>query len=112
MSLLTSQIGCVITLIFGVWAFVKPANFARIVSLTPYKKEGITEMRATYGGWIIGLAIFGLINQTETVFFCIAFAWFGAAIGRFISVVIDRSSFSKGLSLITIELLTGVLLIY
>jgi len=111
MSLITGIIGSIITALFGLWAILKPIQFSRFVSLTPYKNSGISEIRATYGGWIISMGIFALISQKEIVFTCLASAWFGAAIVRGMAIFIDKSYTFKNVQFIFGEVVIGLLLL-
>lgn len=111
MSQIANILGGVVTLLFGIWAMLKPIQFSKFISLTPYKNQGVTEIRATYGGWISALAIFTLYNQTGFVFNCLGYGWLGAAITRTISMYIDNSYSSKNLKFIIGELIIGALLL-
>jgi len=106
------QIGSIITLIFGVWALLQPLKFSRFVYLTPYKNFGQTEIRATYGGLIMALALFALYSQNIAVFQCLACAWFGAALGRIIGIIVDKSYNKKMLQFVIGEILIGLLFIF
>lgn len=109
MALTLSLIGAIITLIFGIWAIIQPVKFSRFISLTPYKQTGITEIRATYGGWVSGLAIFCLWNQSEVAFYTLGCAWFGAALVRIMGIIIDKSYSVKALQLVIGEIIIGLL---
>ncbi len=111
MGIILNLIGAIITIFFGLWALVQPAKFARAISLTPYKESGITEIRATYGGWILGLSVFTAINQHELLFYCLGFGWLGAGIVRAVAMTFIDNSFSKkNLYFVFIELFVCVLL--
>lgn len=112
MSIILNLAGVIITIVFGAWALFKPKIFSKILSLTPYKKRGITEIRATYGGWILGLSIYAIINQSKVLFTCLGYGWMGAALIRSISMlIIDKSYSTKNLSFLIIELIVGLLLL-
>lgn len=106
------QIGSLITLIFGIWALVQPLKFSRFIYLTPYKNLGQTEIRATYGGLIMALALFALYSQNEVVFQGMACAWFGAALGRIIGIIVDKSNTTKMFQFVIGEILIGLLFIF
>lgn len=111
MSQIVNILGAILTLLFGIWAMLKPIQFSKFISLTPYKNQGITEIRATYGGWISALAIFALYYQSNFAFHCLGFGWMGAAVTRIISLYIDNSYTSKNLKFIIGEIAIGVLLL-
>ena len=106
-----NNIGAIITLLFGIWAFVQPVKFSKLISLTPYKKKGITEIRSTYGGLIMGLGSYALWSQSVTAFHCLAIAWFATAIARSIGTLLDGSYYSMTLLFLGIEVGTGILLL-
>ncbi|MGB1206889.1 MAG: DUF4345 family protein [Chitinophagales bacterium] len=106
------QIGSLITLIFGIWALTLPLKFSRFVYLTPYKNFGKTEIRATYGGLIMALALFALYSQNDIVFQGLACAWFGAALGRSIGILADKSYTPKMLQFVIGEIIIGLLFIF
>ena len=105
-----NNIGAIITLFFGIWAFVQPTKFGKIISLNSYKNRGTTEIRATYGGLIMGLGSFALWSQTATAFHCLAIAWFATAIARSVGTILDKSFSSMTLVFVGIEIVVGVLL--
>ncbi len=105
-------IGILITIFFGVWALVRPKTFARLVSLTPYRERGITEIRSTSGGWIIGLCTFTLIYQEPLLFSCLGAGWISTALVRIISMLfIDNSNTSTNIKFVIVELIVGILLL-
>ncbi len=106
-----NNIGAIITLLFGVWAFLQPIKFSTIIFLNPHKKKGITEIRATYGGLIMGLGSYAFWSQTSTAFHCLAIAWFATAIARTVGTLLDGSYSSMTLLFIAIEVGTGILLL-
>jgi hypothetical protein len=50
----------------------------------------MSEMRATYGA-MVAIAVAVLTTQSETVAMVLGIAWLGSFIGRFLSVIVDRS---------------------
>lgn len=111
MSSILNLAGVSITILFGLWALLQPNKFSKILSLTPYKERGITEIRATYGGWILGLSIYAAINQSQVLFICLGFGWLGAGLVRCFSMLfIDKSYSSINLQFVAIELLVSFLL--
>ena len=103
--------GALITILFGLWALIQPKKFSKMLSLVPYKKRGLTEIRTTYGGLMLGLSIFTAINQSKILYHCLGYGWLGAGIIRVVSMfLIDKSYSKKNLSFALIELIVSVLL--
>lgn len=111
MEIIIHQIAAVLTLLFGLYAIVQPQKIVRLVSLTPYKNRGITEIRATYGGLVVGAALATLWLQTPDAFLFLAFIWWGAAITRFISFYVDKSYSPLHLRILLIEVVVGTMLL-
>lgn len=110
-SQLFSNAGALITLVLGFLALVYPNVIARFVSVEPIGLTGVAEVRATYGGFFAALGGVCLYSQSSTIFFVTGVAWFGAALGRALSVLMDRSYAPKNLAGILFEAGIGTLLI-
>lgn len=50
----------------------------------------MSEMRATYGA-MVAIAVAVMISQSETVAMVLGIAWLGSLLGRFLSVIVDKS---------------------
>jgi hypothetical protein len=50
----------------------------------------MSEMRATYGA-MVAIAVAVITTQSETVAMVLGIAWLGSFVGRFLSVVVDKS---------------------
>lgn len=112
MSLILNLAGVCITIFFGLWAVITPKQFAKILSLSPFKERGVTEIRTTYGGLMLGLSVYALIMQEELIFNCLGYGWLGAAVVRFGAMTFLDNSFSKkNLSFVMIELVVGLCLL-
>lgn len=112
MILLINLLGALITFLFGVWAIFKPKQVAKFISVTPYKARGITEIRATYGGWMCGLSGFALWSQSPEVFYCLGFGWLGAAALRGVSFYLDKSYSTTNLRFVIAEIIVGIMLLF
>ena len=97
------------TALFGITAIVKPRLIATIVGLIPQGKTGTSEIRAVYGGWILGLAGFAIWNQSIEVYYCLGTGWLGAAFIRLTSFGIDKSYTPKNLRMLMYELFFAIL---
>jgi len=99
-----------LTMLFGIWSFIKPKASARLMGLQPKGRRGLSEIRAMYGGVNIGLGVFALLDQSTTAFQMLAIAFFAAAVCRIISLVMDQA-FTKGsIQTVLVELVLGVCL--
>ena len=110
-SQLFSNAGALITLSLGLLALICPKVIAKFVSVEPIGLTGVSELRATYGGFFAALGGVCLYSQSSTIFFVTGVAWFGAAFGRGLSVLMDRSYASKNLAGILFEAGIGTLLL-
>ncbi|HSG90107.1 MAG TPA: DUF4345 family protein [Pseudomonadales bacterium] len=103
--------GAVLTLGLGLVGLFAPGVLARQLSLTPVGRLGVSEIRATFGGLLAGLATTVLIAQDRSLFALVGAGWVGAAVGRMLSYVRDGSHEAKNVAAIGMELLLGYLLL-
>ena len=85
--MLLSNIGVVLTLMLGVIAMLIPQLIQSFVSIKAVGKEGVSEIRATYGGFFIGIAIYALYSQSAEVFGAIGLGWIAAALIRLLTIL-------------------------
>lgn len=109
MSIDLRQVGAVITMGLGVMSLLAPQLTARFTSIKPQGKIGISEIRATYGGFFIALGLGAIVLQSPVVFELLGLAWLAAAAGRVYSMVVDRSRSRKNLGGIAFEAVIGLL---
>jgi hypothetical protein len=76
------NIGAAISFVLGLLAVIYPSKIETLVSIRSYGKTGVSEIRATYGGFFIGLSSFALISQIPTAFTGLGFGWIGASFIR------------------------------
>jgi hypothetical protein len=89
---------------------VRPSAAAAFASIEPVGLVGVSEIRATYGGFFLALGAWALVAQTPATFTIVGIAWFGAALGRLVSAFVDGSSSAKNLGGIAFEAAIGALL--
>lgn len=107
-----NMFGTMVTVVFGLWALFQPKPFAKRLSLSPYLERGITEIRATYGGWILGLSVYASIVQNELLFNCLGYGWLGAGIIRAVAMTLIDNSFTRTNTIfVIIELMVCLLLL-
>ena len=104
-------IGAGITILGGVVGLIFPTQVSRTIGLSLSGRLGRSEFRATYGGLFLAAGIAAIAINSRGATLLLACAWFGAAAGRSISAVIDRSWSKENMAGIIIELTTGSLLI-
>lgn len=102
--------GAALHLLIGVVALLIPARVAAELSLQPLGKLGLSEVRATFGGIFLGLGIAMLLLNRADTYTVVAAGWFGAAIARLISIVIDREPHPKNFGGLLLEAGVGALL--
>ena len=90
-------VGATITCVLGTLGLVLPKMAARFTGVKPDGKTGLSEIRATYGGFFLALGAYCLVVQAEQAFSMLGLAWVGAAGARVLSVVVDKSRDVKNL---------------
>ena len=106
--ILIQQVGATLTLILGLFAIVSPASVERFVSIKASGKLGVSEIRATYGGFFLGIAIFALVSNDRSAYFALGFGWLMAAIVRFFTIVFGSYSV-KNMAGVVFELTIALL---
>jgi len=94
-ALFLSNTGVTFTLILGVVAILLPQHIQTFVSIRAIGKEGSSEVRATYGGFFAGIAMYALYSQSLEVFLTIGAGWVSASIIRLISLFKGAYSFKN-----------------
>jgi hypothetical protein len=83
--------GAVVTAVLGCLGLLFPSAVGRVLGLEPDKPLGISEFRATYGGFFLCLGIGCLFAQSVPAFTVVGAAWCAAALARIVSFVVDGS---------------------
>lgn len=104
--------GAIVTTALGFMGLVMPQKAARFTNLAPEGLIGWSEIRATYGGFFLSLGLSCLYFQMEILYFVCGMAWIGAALGRTLSVVIDKSTEIKNFGGIAFEGIIGLSLLF
>ena len=87
-------VACVLTVAFGLFGLAAPRYTADALDLSPTKSTmGLSEMRASVGGLFVVAAIAALWISLPMAFVMLGWAYAGAALGRFASLVLDRPPF-------------------
>lgn len=105
-------IAALLTIGFGLFGFLAPAWTATSLDLAPTNSNmGLSEMRASVGGLFVvtGLVVLWLNNPMAYAMLGVVYA--GAALGRFVSVLLDNPPLIKAVTFGGIELILAVWLI-
>lgn len=106
-----ANLGALITLGLGAMGLFLPGTAARFTSISPVGSMGVSEIRATYGGLFLAMAVVVLLAQDRLLFGLLGTAWVGAAAGRLFSLWWDKNRQGKNVGGIIFELAIGYLLL-
>ena len=102
------NIGACISLLLGIWAMILPSKVESFVSIKGIGKEGASEVRATYGGFFAGIAIYAMVTQNSVAFIALGIGWLTAAIVRLITLPFGYTT-PKNIGGVVFEMVIGVL---
>ena len=103
-----SNIGISICLLLGLIAIFKPQYTKEFVGISASSIEGESEIKATYGGFFVGLAVYAFILQSPEVFAVIGYGWLAAAFVRLVTICINSYSV-KNIGGVIFETVLGML---
>jgi hypothetical protein len=104
-------IGLLIVVLLGVVSSLFPLANAKFVQIQAIGKTGISEIRATYGGIFLGMALTALILQQLEVAFALGIGFASAAVIRALSALLEHARAPDNLAGIGFEGLIAVLLL-
>jgi hypothetical protein len=107
----TANIGAGIMVLLGLLGLVFPGRVSRVVGVAPVGALGFSEVRATYGGFFLGLGVACLVAQSTEAFVVAGTAWGAAAFVRVLSVVLDHSRTRENFAGVLIEAAMAALLL-
>lgn len=83
-----------ITIVFGLICFFAPRTTYRILRLEtrPDVPEAVSESRATMAGFYLGAGILAILFQQPFVWMVLGAGWAFTALGRLVSIVVDRGN--------------------
>jgi len=87
--MLLANCGAAVTVALGGLGLLFPGYVGRMLGLRPELPLGISECRATYGGFFCGLGAGCLVFQSVPVFTVVGAAWCAAAAARLVSAPLD-----------------------
>ena len=84
-------LACILTIIFGLFGFLAPRYTASVLDLAPTSSTmGLSEMRASVGGLFVVAGLAALWIDAPVAYAMVGFAFAGAALGRGVSLILDR----------------------
>ena len=93
----------------GAIGWLAPRYTMEVLDMAPTRTTmGLSEVRAASGALFIGLGAGALILATPLAFAMVGFAWAGAAIGRFTSILTDGVQPSRKVIFFAIEAFVAV----
>ncbi len=101
--MLLPNCGAVVTSMLGCLGLLFPSAVGRVLGIEPNRPLGISEFRATYGGFFLCLGIGCLAAQSVPVFTVVGAAWCGAALARIVSFAVDGSRTRHNLAGVVVE---------
>ena len=101
--MLLPSCGAVVTAMLGCLGLLFPKAVGCVLGIEPDKPLGISEFRATYGGFFLCLGIGCFVAQSAQVFTVVGAAWCAAAFARLISCVVDGSRTGHNLAGVGVE---------
>ena len=106
-----ANLGALLTLFLGSLGLLFPKRICRRLGINPDGPLGVSELRATYGGFFLFLGAGCLFTQSEAAFQVAGTAWCGAALARLMSVVIDKSRSRENIVGFFVEAIIGLMML-
>jgi len=106
-----ANLGAMLTLLLGCLSLLYPNRICRLLGITPSGPFGVSELRATYGGFFLCLGAGCLVAQSNAAFQVAGIAWCGAALARLLSLVIDKSHSRENIVGIFVEAIIGLMML-
>jgi hypothetical protein len=104
--------GAVLTTAMGCLGLFAPTAASRFTGLTATSKTSFAEFRATFGGMFVVMGLVPLLTGEPLAYLVSGLAWFGAALGRLVSMVADAGYREpKNLGGVVFEACFGALLL-
>jgi hypothetical protein len=100
-----------VTVILGLLSLLMPSRVSEILGFKTHSGLGLSEFRATYGGFFIALGIGCLLSQSTLVFGVLGAAWCSASIVRIASAIVDKSHSWQNIAGIVFEATVGMSMI-
>ena len=92
-----------VTTALGALGLLNPNGAQSFTGVRASAREGVSEVRATYGGFFLALGIMALVTREPWVYATIGAAWCAAASARVLSLFIDKVWTPKNLGGVLFE---------
>jgi hypothetical protein len=89
--MLFPNVGAAVTAALGCLGLLFPTAVGRVLGIQPGGPLGISELRATYGGFFLCLGVGCMVAQSVPAFTVVGAAWCAAALARLVSTFADGS---------------------
>ncbi len=96
-----------VTLAIGALGLLNPSGIEALTGIRAGAKEGISEVRAMYGGALIALGTMAFVTRSPMVYQTLGAAWGAAAAARLLSVLIDKVWTPKNLASVLFDAAVG-----
>lgn len=106
--MLVPNLGATVTTLVGCLGVLFPTAVSRVLGIEATGLPGISELRATYGGFFLCLGMGCLAAQSPPVFMVVGQAWCAAAVARLVSFAIDGSRSHRNVAGIVFEASVGL----
>lgn len=106
--MLLPNCGAVVTAALGCLGLLFPTTVSRVLGIRPKGSLGMSELRATYGGFFMCLGIGCLVTQSVPALSVVGAAWCAAALARLVSLAVDNSRSWQNLAGIGFEAVMGL----
>jgi hypothetical protein len=104
-------IAALATIATGLYSLVKPLSVRAFTGLEVAGPRGITEIRAVLGGFFIVLGAAPLFFKSPDMFLMLGLAYFGVAVTRAVSMVMDKSLVKSNFISLVSEIILGLILV-
>jgi hypothetical protein len=108
---LLNNIGAIITMLMGCLGLFFPQKASELTGLTPTTPAGRAEFRGTLGVTFIFLGLVPVVTQKDVAFLTVGLCWLGAAIGRVVSIYLDKGNEAKNWIAVGFECAIAALLL-
>jgi hypothetical protein len=96
MSDILNIVAALLTVGFGLFGFLAPRYTAAALDLAPTTSTmGLSEMRASVGGLFVVAGLASIWLNEPLGYAMIGFAFVGAALGRIVSLILDKPPVTK-----------------
>ena len=86
------------TIAFGAFGFIAPRYTASALDLEIGPSNmGLSELRASVGGLFVAMGLFAIWSGLPMAYAMLGVAYTGAAIGRLMSIFLDKPPFKKAM---------------